>query len=695
MRKKVVLQLEGLDCANCALKIQNEIAGFDTVYSAVVDFPTQKLVYELKDEKDEQAVLKDAKSVIKELEPDVVVKESNDHHGHFHVSSKGTIIRLFIGTLLFVSALFLSEFAWLQITCFVIAYLIIGGDILYKAIHNIFRGQVFDENFLMSLATIGAFAIGEYTEGAAVMLFYQIGELFQSYAVNRSRKSISEAMDIRPEYANLKSGDSIKQVDPSVVQVNDFIVIKSGERVPLDGVVTEGRSILDTSALTGESVPREVIPGDTVLSGSINEGGLLTVNVSKAYHDSTVAKILDLVENVSSKKANTENFITKFAKIYTPIVVIFALLLAVIPPLFGASFNEWLYKALIFLVISCPCALVLSVPLSFFAGLGGAAKSGVLIKGSNYLEVLAKTGIVVFDKTGTLTKGTFQVKKMMPERVTEEELLEMAAYAESGSNHPISKSIAQAYGKQIDSSLIQSYKEISGQGVEAVIGGKTILAGNDKLMLSHSIDCTPVNMEGTLVYLAVDGQYAGCIQIADELKKDSKEAIRLLKENGIQKTVMLTGDNKATGETVAKELGLDQVYTDLLPDGKVKTVERLLTELPDNNTLAFVGDGINDAPVLARSDVGIAMGGVGSDAAVEAADIVIMTDEPSKIPAAIKICRRTLSIVKQNILFALGVKFVVLLLGAFGVATMWEAVFADVGVSVIAVLNAIRALRVK
>mgnify|MGYP002796184948 FL=1 len=693
MRKKVVLQLKGLDCANCAMKIQKKISDFDAVHTAVVDFPTQKLTFELKDEKDEQAVLKDAESIIRELEPGVAVKQANESHEHSHVSQKGTIIRLVVGAVLLATAIFLSSPAWLQIAVFVLSYLIIGGDILYKAVRNIFRGQVFDENFLMSLATIGAFAIGEYTEGAAVMLFYQVGELFQSYAVNRSRKSISDAMDIRPEYANLKSDDTIKKVNPSEVQINDLIVVKPGERVPLDGVVTEGSSALDTSALTGESVPREVCPGDPVLSGSINTGGLLTVSVRKAYQDSTVAKILNLVENVSGKKAKTENFITKFARVYTPIVVICALLLAVVPPLFGASFADWLYRALIFLVISCPCALVLSVPLSFFAGLGGAAKSGVLIKGGNYLEVLAKTGTVVFDKTGTLTKGTFKVRKIMPEGMSEQELLEMAAYAESGSNHPISKSIAECYGKQIDSTLIERYQEIPGHGIEAVIGGKTILAGNSKLMSGRSIKFTPVDTEGTIVYLAVNGMYAGCIQIADEVKKDSREAIQALKEIGIRKTVMLTGDNKTAGETVAKELGMDQVYTELLPDGKVEKVESLLKELPENKTLAFVGDGINDAPVLALSDVGIAMGGVGSDAAVEAADIVIMTDEPSKIPAAVKICRRTLAIVKQNIVFALGIKFAVLLLGAFGFATMWEAVFADVGVAVIAVLNAIRALR--
>lgn len=609
---------------------------------------------------------------------------------------KKQLTRIVSAAVLFLLAAALPLSPAVEMAAFLLCYALIGWDIVWKAVTNILHGQVFDENFLMTVATIGALCLNEYSEGVAVMLFYQVGEWFQSYAVNKSRRSISSLMDIRPDSANvIRSGGTIKQVDPEEVQIGETIVVRAGERVPLDGVIIEGSSSLDTSALTGESLPREVAAGEEVISGCINQSGTLQVRVSKIYGESTVAKILDLVENASSKKSKSEAFITRFARYYTPLVVIAAVILAVLPPLIsGQSFAIWIERALTFLVISCPCALVISVPLSFFGGIGGASKCGVLIKGSNYLEALAKTETVVFDKTGTLTKGAFAVSGLYPQGVSEERLVELAAYAEKDSTHPISRSIRDFYGKAIDGSRIKNIKEIAGFGLQAELDGKVVLAGNAKLMREQNIAFTPVEEPGTIIYVAESGRYAGAILIEDELKADALAAVKDLKASGVKKAVMLTGDAKAVGQKVAAKLQLDSAYTELLPADKVAYMEQLLSETSEKGKLTFVGDGINDAPVLARADIGIAMGGLGSDAAIEAADVVIMTDEPSKIATAMRISRKTLRIVHQNIVFALGVKALVLALGAVGIATMWAAVFADVGVAVIAILNAIRALRV-
>jgi len=606
--------------------------------------------------------------------------------------------RIIIGAAVLATAVLLSlNNEWLQIALFIISYIIVGGDVVKRAVKNIFKGQVFDENFLMSIATIGAFFIGEYPEGVAVMLFYQVGELFQSYAVGKSRKSIASLMDIRPDYANVKKGDELVKVDPDEVQIGDIIVIKAGEKIPLDGKVIEGSSMIDTSALTGESVPREVEVGSDILSGCININGVITAEVTKEFGESTVSKILDLVENASSKKSNSEQFITKFARYYTPVVVIVAVFLAIIPPLVidGATFSDWIYRALAFLVVSCPCALVISIPLSFFGGIGGASKKGVLVKGSNYLEALAETEIVVFDKTGTLTKGVFNVQEIHPEGVSKEELLELTAHAESYSNHPISLSLKRAYSKEIDNGRISDVEEISGHGVIATVDGKKVMVGNIKLMKMMDIPYFKGELIGTIVHVAVNNKYIGYIVIADEVKEDSAQAIKELKAANIKQTVMLTGDNKSIGSKVAKELGLDKVYAELLPADKVEKLEELFSQKSKKGKLAFVGDGINDAPVLARADIGIAMGGLGSDAAIEAADVVIMTDEPSKIATTMKISKKTLKIAHQNIVFAIGIKIIVLILSAFGITTMWAAIFADVGVTIIAVLNAFRALNVK
>lgn len=606
--------------------------------------------------------------------------------------------RIIIGAAVLATAVLLSlNNEWLQIALFIIGYIIVGGDVVKRAVKNIFKGQVFDENFLMSIATIGAFFIGEYPEGVAVMLFYQVGELFQSYAVGKSRKSIASLMDIRPDYANVKKGDELVKVDPDEVQIGDIIVIKAGEKIPLDGKVIEGSSMIDTSALTGESVPREVEVGSDILSGCININGVITAEVTKEFGESTVSKILDLVENASSKKSNSEQFITKFARYYTPVVVIIAVFLAIIPPLVidGATFSDWIYRALAFLVVSCPCALVISIPLSFFGGIGGASKKGVLVKGSNYLEALAETEIVVFDKTGTLTKGVFNVQEIHPEGVSKEELLELTAHAESYSNHPISLSLKRAYSKEIDNGRISDVEEISGHGVIATVDGKKVMAGNIKLMKMMDIPYFKGELIGTIVHVAVNNKYIGYIVIADEVKEDSAQAIKELKAANIKQTVMLTGDNKSIGSKVAKELGLDKVYAELLPADKVEKLEEIFLQKSKKGKLAFVGDGINDAPVLARADIGIAMGGLGSDAAIEAADVVIMTDEPSKIATTMKISKKTLKIAHQNIVFAIGIKIIVLILSAFGITTMWAAIFADVGVTIIAVLNAFRALNVK
>ena len=607
---------------------------------------------------------------------------------------KKGLVRIGAGAVLLVAAYLLPVEGWASLVAFLVPYAVVGWDVLWKAVRNILHGQVFDENFLMALATIGAFATGEYSEGVAVMLFYQVGELFQSYAVGKSRKSIASLMDIRPDYANVERDGKLLQVDPEEVAVGDTITVKAGEKIPLDGLVLEGSSLVNTSALTGESVPRQVRPGDSVISGCVNQNGLLRVQVTKAFGESTVQKILDLVENASSKKAKAENFITKFARYYTPVVVFCALALAVVPPLFVGDWTGWVQKALIFLVVSCPCALVISVPLSFFGGIGGASRQGILVKGGNYLEVLADTELVVFDKTGTLTKGVFQVTAIHPEGVSQQELLELAALAESYSDHPISRSLKEAWGKALDTARVGQVEELSGRGVRAQVDGKEVWAGNGKLMEEIGLAYRPSGQVGTVVHVAAEGRYLGYILIADEVKPDAKEAIAALKAQGVKKTVLLTGDAKDVGEAVAQELGLDEAYTQLLPGDKVERVEALLQETSPKGKLAFVGDGINDAPVLSRADIGIAMGALGSDAAIEAADLVLMDDKPSKIAKAMEISKRTLRIVRQNIVFALAVKLLVLMLTPFGLANLWEAVFADVGVMVLAILNASRALQV-
>ncbi|MUG65468.1 cadmium-translocating P-type ATPase [Paenibacillus campinasensis] len=724
---KKELILEGLDCANCAMKIENGVSKIEGVASCSVNFVTKTLTMETDPDRDTDIVTK-AKQKVKQLEPHIRVLEKgssrskvahqqdnhgethnqheshhdHDHaHGHDHGagSTKRLLTRLLLGIGIGAAAILTSiyyDYAYIELALFLIAYLIIGGDIVLRAARNIIRGKVFDEHFLMTIATLGAFIIGEYPEGVAVMLFYQVGEMFQSIAVNRSRKSISSLMDIRPDYANLKVGHETRRVTPEEVAVGDLILIKPGEKVPLDGKVIDGYSAMDTSALTGESVPREVGPGQDVLSGFINKNGVLTVEVAKEFGESTVSKILDLVQNASSKKAPTENFITKFARYYTPVVVIAAALLALVPPLFisGATFADWGYRALVFLVISCPCALVVSIPLGFFGGIGAASKRGVLVKGSNYLEALNDVKYVVFDKTGTLTKGAFTVTRIQPAgAVSEEELLEAAAYAELHSTHPIAESIRAAYGKEIDEALLSDYNEISGHGIQVNVNGTEVLAGNAKLMNRERIPFEQPTDPGTIVHVSINRAYAGYIVIADEVKEDAAETIRALKELGIKQTVMLTGDSKTVGEAVGRQLGIDQVHAELLPQHKVEEIEKLDQQKSPKEKIIFVGDGINDTPVLARADVGMAMGGLGSDAAIEAADIVIMTDEPSKIPAAIQVAKRTRRIVWQNIVFALGVKAIFLVLGAFDIATMWEAVFSDVGVTLLAVLNAARILR--
>lgn len=714
--------LEGLDCANCAMKIERGVATIEGVNECQVNFATQTLSLQFSDE--EGPIIAKAEKAIKRLEPHVKLKEKtagenrqtnkHDHahlqHGHSHSHSHGhshdhgsksmqrMITRLVIGTIIALFAYFLPLDGVIKLSAFVVAYLIIGGDIVWRACTNIVRGQVFDEHFLMAIATIGAFAIQEYPEGVAVMLFYQVGELFQGAAVNRSRKSISSLMNIRPDYANVMKGETLEKVSPEEVTIGDIIVIKPGEKIPLDGIVVEGKSSVDTSALTGESMPRDVEPGHDILSGFINKNGVLTVKVTKEYSQSTVAKILELVQNASSRKAPTENFITKFARYYTPVVVIIAALLAVVPPLFleGAVFSDWLYRALIFLVISCPCALVVSIPLGFFGGIGAASKAGILVKGSNYLEALNDVKYAVFDKTGTLTKGVFEVVSVHPANgYSEQDVLRNAASAEIHSNHPIAESIRKAYGGAVSEADVNDYEEIPGYGIIAAVNGLKVLAGNYKLMVKEGIDFELREEIGTIVYVAANKEFIGSLVISDQLKEDAKQAIAALKQAGIKKTVMLTGDAAAVGASVAKSLNIDVVHAELLPQDKVEEIEKLDKRKSPKEKILFVGDGINDTPVLARADVGMAMGGLGSDAAIEAADIVIMTDEPSKIASAISIAKKTRKIVWQNIVFALGVKALFLLLGAFGVATMWEAVFSDVGVTLIAVLNAMRVLSIK
>ena len=611
---------------------------------------------------------------------------------------KKEIIKIVIALILFLVALIVPlQSQLINNGLFVISYLIVGLEIVLKAIRNIFKGKVFDENFLMAIATIGAFVIGEYPEAVAVMLFYQIGEAFQDYAVDKSRKSIISLMDIRPDFANIQRNGKIDKINPEEVNVGDIIVVKPGEKVPLDGIIVKGTSMIDTSALTGESVPKEIKEQDEILSGCINENGVLEVKVTKKFGESTASKILDLVENASSKKSKSENFISKFAKYYTPIVVVTAVLLAIIPPMIfnRAEWIEWIHRALTFLVVSCPCALVISIPLGFFGGIGGASKIGVLVKGSNYLEALSNTEIMVLDKTGTLTEGVFEVQQINPIDISKEDLIKYATYAESFSNHPIAISLKKAYGKEIVNKEVSETQELSGLGVRAVIDGESVLVGNEKLMKENCIDYIKSEEIGTILYIAVNNKFAGTIVISDKIKTDAKETIDKLKKDNIKKIVMLTGDKRKVGENVAKKLGIDEVYTELLPSDKVEKVEELMKNKSENGNLAFIGDGINDAPVLAISDIGIAMGGLGSDAAIEAADVVLMTDEPSRVVDAIKISKRTMTIVKQNIIFAISIKLIVLILSAIGISNMWQAVFADVGVSILAILNALRALYIR
>ena len=703
--KKEIL-LEGLGWANCAAKIEKESSNLAGVRSVSVNFVSQKLNIEIDDSSKQNIIIDKVSEIVKRIEPDVnvvVLENNNIKVNNKSVeteveNNKSELIRLAVGAAIFGVATAFKFSNTLELVLYLVSYVLVGGEVVLRALKNIRRGQVFDENFLMSIATIGAFSIGQYPEGVAVMLFYKIGEIFQDLAVNRSRKSITALMDIRPDFANLKFGDELKKVSPEEVSIGSIIVVKPGEKVPLDGKVIEGISMVDTSALTGESVPRKVEVGDSILGGVINKNGLLTIKVEKEFGDSTIAKILELVQNASSKKAPTEKFITKFARYYTPAVVFSAVALAVLPPLFieGATFSQWIYRALAFLVVSCPCALVISIPLGFFGGIGGASKNGILVKGGNYLEALNDVEIVVFDKTGTLTKGVFKVTEVKPQNnISKDELIGFAAYAESFSNHPIATSILNAYGKEIVKDSVENYEEISGYGVKVIALGKEVLAGNYKLMDKEKIAYEQVETIGTVVHVAVERKYSGYIVISDEIKEDAAKAIKALKEIGIKKTVMLTGDNKTVGTKVAKQLGIDEVYTELLPDQKVEKVELLFKEKSPKGKLVFVGDGINDAPVLARADIGIAMGGVGSDAAIEAADVVIMTDEPLKIVSAIKIAKKTRTIVMQNIFFALGIKLILLLLIAVGIGTMWEAVFGDVGVTIIAVLNSMRAMKIE
>lgn len=686
----IKFNLTGLDCAHCAAKIEKRVNDLKEVETANLNFSVGKLVVNT-NEDDKDVVITKVKNIVKELEPDVIVdlEQNKTEQKTNYVKDN---IRLIIGIVIYAVALILGEDKSYSLPLFIISYLIVGYEVIITAVRNILKGEVFDENFLMTIATLGAFAVKEYPETVAVMIFYNIGEIFESYAVNKSRKSISSLVDLKAEYANLIVDNEEKKVLPEEVKKGDVIIVKPGERVPLDGIIIEGSTSFDTSALTGESIPRNQQENSEALSGFINLEGVIKIKVTKEHSESTVSRILELVENASSKKAPTEKFITKFAKIYTPIVVIAAVLLAVVPPLVikDATFSDWLYRACIFLVVSCPCAFVISVPLGLFAGIGSASKKGVLIKGGNYLETLKNVETLVFDKTGTLTKGIFKVQEIKPVNIDKNELLEVAAFAEAFSSHPIAQSIVKEYGKEINKNVISNYQEISGNGVKVKINNDTILAGNDKLMISNNIDYDKSEKVGSVVHISINNQYKGYIAIADEIKEDSKKSLKLLKNNGIKKLVMLTGDNKLVADKVAKELGIDVVYSELLPDQKVEKIENLINS---GEKVAFVGDGINDAPVLARADIGIAMGALGSDAAIEAADVVLMKDKISSIIDAINVSRKTNSIVWQNIIFALVVKIGILALSTIGIATMWEGVFADVGVTVIAVINAMRALK--
>ncbi|KAA5807450.1 heavy metal translocating P-type ATPase [Thermoanaerobacterium thermosaccharolyticum] len=691
---KQTFLLEGLDCAVCAAKIEDNVKKIDGICNANVDLINTKLTVELKDINKINDINKTIKKVVKDVEPNIHISDSEvkivkDKDSRF----KWKIMQLLSAAALFILPVIFKLPEYAKFSLFFISYIISGGEIIALSIKKILKGQLFDENFLMSISTIGAFAIGKYEEGVSVMLFYQIGTLIEDYAVDNSRKSIKDLMDIRPDYANLKIENNIKKVPPEAVNIGDIILVKPGEKIPLDGKVIDGKSFVDTSSLTGEYLPMEVGIGSNVLSGFINKNGLLTVKVEKNFKESTVSKILDLIENAGNKKAQAENFITKFAKYYTPIVTLSALFIATIPPLLlNENFSNWIYRALVFLVISCPCALVISVPLSFFSGIGAASKSGILIKGSNYLEALNDVKTMVFDKTGTLTEGSFKVTEINAENpLKSNELLKYAAYGEYYSNHPIASSIVNAYGSKIDAGKIKDYVELAGNGIKAIIDDKEILIGNSKLMKSHNIAFKNVRPYSA-VHIAVDGKYAGYIVISDTIKKDSKDTVKALKSLGVERLIMLTGDKKEISEYISNELGLDDVYSELLPDEKVNVVDELCSNTDLKGKVAFVGDGINDAPALTRADVGIAMGKIGTDAAIEAADVVLMTDEPYKLVDAIKIAKKTHKIVLENIIFALGVKLSVLTLGALGLATMWEAVFADVGVTVLAVLNSLRIL---
>ena len=703
-----VYLLKGLDCPNCSAKIEKEVGELDGVTSSTVNLMNQTLTVQAGTSV-AASLLDTVTMIVHSHEPDVEVSEKqleatapvkkDEKAAVYNDEDKKRTIRLAVGAVVYAIGMALTVFAKLPTLAerafLIVAYVILGWDVVWQAVKNITRGQVFDEHFLMSVSTIGAFAIGEYPEAVAVMLFYQVGEFFQSLAVKRSRKSISDLMDICPDSATVKRNGVLQVVSPESVAVGEIIVVKPGEKIPLDGIVVDGESMLDTKALTGESVPRSIRKGDEALSGCINQSGLLTLKVTKSFGESTVSKITDLVENASARKAPTENFITTFARYYTPVVVGMAAVLAIIPPLvLGGGWSEWLRRGFVFLIVSCPCALVISIPLTFFGGIGAASKRGVLVKGGNYLEALNKVSVVVFDKTGTLTKGVFEVANIIPAAgYQKEQVLEYAAQAESYSNHPIAKSILATYGKPIDQKQFSGFEEISGHGISVMVQGKKVLAGNSKLMESEKIAYAACDAAGTKFYVAADGSYVGCILIADEVKPDSKCAIAELKKIGVEKTVMLTGDDERIGKSVADELGLDAYYAQLWPDQKVEKLEMLDKQKRQGSKLAFVGDGINDAPVLARADVGIAMGGLGSDAAIEAADVVLMTDEPSKLVEAIDVAKATKRIVMQNIVIALGIKSVFLVLGALGMAGMWEAVFGDVGVTIIAVLNAMRILK--
>ena len=709
-----MLSIEGLDCPNCAAKVERKINTLEGIKEANVDFLGKKIVV-LADEISENELVELIQTEVDKIEDGVKVFVPKVQAGESSSEEEDTgkiKKKLLIGGILFVLGIFVPKTLFIpKLAVFLVSYLVIGGDVLLSAFKNILNGQVFDENFLMAIATIGAFAIGEYPEGVAVMLFYQLGELLQGIAVNNSRKSIVSLMDIRPDYANIKVGEGIKKVSPEEIKVGEIIVVKPGEKVPLDGKIVKGASTFDTSALTGESLPREAKAGDDVLSGFINKNGLIEIQVAKVFSESTVSKILYLMENAGSKKSKTENFITKFARYYTPAVVITALIVAIFPPLLiqGATFSDWIYRALIFLVVSCPCALVISIPLGFFGGIGGASRHGILIKGTNYLEVLNNLESIVMDKTGTLTKGIFKVTEVNAENnikinnfennkteLTKPLLLKYAAHIEKFSNHPIAQSIVAEYensASKVDENVVKDFEEISGFGIKVNINNHQFLAGNSKLMNLENITFDKKENLGTAIYLAADGKYIGNILISDEVKEDSARAIKGMKENGVKEIVMLTGDNEAIGKNIAEKLGIDKVFTELLPNEKVEKLEEIYKTKSEKGKVAFVGDGINDAPVLARADLGIAMGGAGSDAAIEAADVVIMNDEPSKIVTAIKIAKKTKEIVWQNITVAFAIKIVVMALGLFGDATMWEAVFADVGVALLAVLNATRVLR--